>query len=290
MSVAAAERSIFSNSHSHMSRRSIVLFLFLSICVASREAFAESLNKNEYFQDLPKGVAHDVTRALEMLDMITIDGQLQSDVSVQPFVDREMDISENGDKLEIDSSALFVKWPTPTNEYKISFVLYTPSKRGTLHAMHICGFLRPDFCKNEMPYPGKIEGRCGESDVENQRARYFCDLVNLQETNEKNGGVLMYGTERLERYEAIAKSETNETLVSSIELHFDLVALGDIGVDIDEVAIAPSPSPSADEDLGETPRSKRRMLTVRGPAFAGLHMTMRSGPGRRSFVTLPGSL
>jgi len=285
---------MFSNAHSHMTRRFIVLFLFLSTFVARRGAFAETLTLNEYFQDLPRSVADEVTRALAKLDMLTIDGQLTSDVSTQSFFDREADISENDEKLEIDSSALFVKWPTAANEHKISFVLYTPTEQGTLHAMHICGFLRPDLCENEVPYPGRSAGRCGESDAENQRAGYFCDFVSLRETDETNGGVLMYGTEKLERYEAFVEGETNETLVSSIELHFDLVALGDIGVDIDEVATAPSsapsPTPSADKDFGETPRSKRRMLPVRGPAFAGLHMTMRSGPGRRSFVTLPGSL
>lgn len=276
-----------------MTRRSFALSVFLSSFVASRGAFAEALAANRYFQDLPAPVGDDVTRLLQSLDMLTSDGELQPDVSAQPFFDRETDGAKEVEQLEIDSSALFVKWPTPASEHKISFVLYAPSEPDTLHAMHICGFLRPDFCENEVPYPGKNEGRCGESDVDNERAGYFCDFVALHETKEDNGGVLMYGTEKLERYEAFLDGETSEALVSSIEIHFDLVALGDTGVDIDDVddvAAAPSPAPSADEESVGKTRSKRRMLPVRGPAFAGLHMTMRSGPGRRSFVTLPGSL
>ena len=33
-----------------------------------------------------------------------------------------------------------------------------------------------------------------------------------------------------------------------------------------------------------------KLFALRGPPYAGAHMTLRAGPGRRSYITLPGAL
>ena len=172
--------------------------------------------------------------------------------------------------VEVGASFLAVKWPTAENDFaSMSFVLYVPNgEQGTMHTMHICGFLFPDECSNEIPFPGKEFGRCGASDVDRDRTGYFCDFVALHETVEDNGGVLMSGTESLERYEEHAE-RVGDARAGDVEIHFELIRLGDEGdVDVDEdedLSPAPAPSPAPARE----PKSSRRMLPVRGPSICG---------------------
>ena len=282
-----------------MRNRIFTSFLvFVSACVCSRVVAADaparsgSGSVSEYFSELPEKIAEDVHEAMKRLEMFVDDSVLAADVTIQPFVEREAVAEDNSAAaVEVDASFLAVKWPTAENDFaSMSFVLYVPNgEQGTMHTMHICGFLFPDECSNEIPFPGKEFGRCGASDVDRDRTGYFCDFVALQETMEDNGGVLMSGTESLERYEEHAE-RVGDARAGDVEIHFELIRLGDEGdVDVDEdedLSPAPAPSPAPARE----PKSSRRMLPVRGPAFAGLQMTTRAGPGRRSFVTLPGSL
>ena len=95
--------------------------------------------------------------------------------------------------------------------------------------MHVCGFLFANECLNEKPFPGKPFGRCGESAADNaSETGYFCDFIQLYEKTEPNAGIFASGTESLERLGAHVES-FGEDALTSIELHVDLVALGDYG-------------------------------------------------------------
>ena len=266
--------------------------VFVSACLCSRVVAADdpsatsTVNASEYFRELPEKIAEDVHRAMDELEMFIDDSVLAADVTIQPFVERKAVDAADTAAVEVGASFLAVKWPTAENDFaSMSFVLYVPNgEQGTMHTMHICGFMFPDECSNEIPFPGKEFGRCGASDVDRDRTGYFCDFVALHETVEDNGGVLMSGTESLERYEEHAES-VGDARAGDVEIHFELIRLDDEGLD-EDLSPAPAPSPAPARE----PKSSRRMLPVRGPAFAGLQMTTRAGPGRRSFVTLPGSL
>jgi len=245
-------------------------------------------------------VKRDVVKRLADLDMFTATGdKLAENVTIQPFVDRQ----ESDDGVEIvQSSFLAVKWPSAP-DWDMEFVMYLPDGApGTMHAVHVCGFLRPEFCANEEPYPGKTQGRCGISDeIDPQKTKFFCDFVTLAEVaEESNGAVILAGSEDLQRLDRHMERQMDmsggEEQKYPPEIHFEVVELGDEGFDYDDDDLSPAPAP-APESSASTMSSNRRLLIVRGPAFAGMQMTMRAGPGgrrgrngRSSFVTLPGSL
>jgi hypothetical protein len=170
--------------------------VFVSACLCSRVVAADdpsatsTVNASEYFRELPEKIAEDVHRAMDELEMFIDDSVLAADVTIQPFVEREAVDAADTAAVEVGASFLAVKWPTAENDFaSMSFVLYVPNgEQGTMHTMHICGFMFPDECSNEIPFPGKEFGRCGASDVDRDRTGYFCDFVALHETVEDNGG------------------------------------------------------------------------------------------------------
>ena len=242
----------------------------------------------------------DLIERLIDLDMYDAnENKLAENVTIQPFVDREA--SDDSVNM-VRSSVLAVKWPSAP-DYDIVYVVYLPDgASGTMHAVHVCGFLQPEFCENMEPYPGKTQGRCGISDESNQQeTKFFCDFVTLTEVaEENNGAIVLSGVEDLQRLERhMEMSSDGEEQKYPPEIHFEVVELGDEGFDYeqDDLSAAPAPSPSTEDAAAPSSSSNRRLLIVRGPAFAGMQMTMRAGPGgrrgrngRSSFVTLPGSL
>ena len=291
--VSHPKRSVLNTKIPHMISLNamcthIHVFSLVLLAILVPRASGSPVVTNVYFDALPDSIADDVYEAMESLNMLTNDGNLMDDVSLQPFIEREAGASfEDTDALDILGSLLAVKWPSNETTQKISFVLYVPNGEAELHAMHVCGFLYPDRCKNEVPYAGKDVGKCGLSDASEAETGFFCDFVALHETKEEDGGVLMSGSEVLERYKNYVEAVEHEVSASTVEIHFELVEIGDHGIDEDDFddALAPSPAPDSD-----TKSTRGRKLPVRGPAFGGLQMVTRAGPGRRSFVTLPGSL
>jgi len=218
-----------------------------------------------------ENVRREVSRDFRELGILNADNRLSANATLQSFMDRE-----SGDLK--DDSILGVLWPTKENKYTFTFALYLPNgseSSSSLHAMHVCGFLFSDNCLNVKPYPGKAFGRCGDSDAANaQETGFFCDFVALHEKAEPTAGIFASGTETLERLAAHIQNVGDDAF-ESVELHFELVALGDYGG-----IAAPPPSAGA----------ARKLFALRGPAYAGAHMTLRAGPGRRSYITLPGAL
>ena len=242
-----------------------VAFFFFASPGACADSLADSL-----LSTLDEDVRRAITADFRELGILNAENRLSQNATLQSFVDRDANANADAD-VNVDDSILGVLWPTRDNNYSFTFAFYLPSESQGIHAMHVCGFLFANECLNEKPFPGKPFGRCGESDADNaSETGYFCDFIQLYEKTEPNAGIFASGTESLERLGAHVES-FGEDALTSIELHVDLVALGDYGA-------APPPG------------GARRLLALRGPTYAGMHMTLRAGPGRRSFITLPGAL
>lgn len=247
----------------------LIAFVFLrpGACADSPRA-EDSLELLRRLDD--ENVQREVTADFRDLGILNSENnRLSANATLQSFVDRE----SGGD---VENSILGVLWPTKENNYTFTFALYLPNgSEPSLHAMHVCGFLFSDNCLNVKPYPGKAVGRCGESDAANAQATgYFCDFVALHEKAEPTAGIFASGSESLERLAAHIRN-VGDAAFKSVELHFELLALGDY----DGIAAAPPPAGAA-----------RKLFALRGPAYAGAHMTLQAGPGRRSYITLPGAL
>jgi len=273
--------------------------LFIALCALCIVGIHAEVDE---FADLDPVIARDLKARMRDLGMYDAkNNSLGQDVTIQPFVDRQQ-----SDGTVIPSSFLAVRWPSEATDYDMSFVAYLPDgDAGTMHAVHICGFLLPENCENKEPYPGKTRGRCGISDEAYAlETKFFCDFVTLTEVPEDaDGAIILEGTEDLERFEGHMMNSGWRQQMYPPELHFEIVEIGDEGFDY---ADAPAPAPAPDPAQAPAPTtsstaakapSNRRLLNVRGPAFAGLQMTMRAGPGgrggrngRSSFITLPGSL
>ena len=242
-----------------------VAFFFFASPGACADSVADSL-----LSTLDEDVRRAITADFRELGILNAENRLSQNATLQSFVDRDANANADAD-VNVDDSILGVLWPTRDNNYSFTFAFYLPSESQGIHAMHVCGFLFANECLNEKPFPGKPFGRCGESGAGNAPATGFLrDFLQPYGKTEPKAGVFASGTESLERLGAHVES-FGEDALTSIELHVDLVALGDYGA-------APPPG------------GARRLLALRGPTYAGMHMTLRAGPGRRSFITLPGAL
>ena len=161
-----------------------------------------------------------------VLDVVCYNSCYSCDVSTGCTDEAAQNYDADAD-VDVEDSILGVVWPTRDNNYSFTFAFYLPSESQGIHAMHVCGFLFANECLNEKPFPGKPFGRCGESDADNaSETGYFCDFIQLYEKTEPNAGIFASGTESLERLGAHVES-FGEDALTSIELHVDLVALGD---------------------------------------------------------------
>jgi len=282
-----------------MKRSSTLLWFGCVLVVVESVA---SLSLQEGLSGLEPQVSADVKARLSELQMS------EDDTVVERMHDRV-----TGE--QIDDSLLLVRYPDASDAWEIDFIVYTTELAAAkAHSVHVCGFSAPQECLAEEAYPGQQDNEdlpCGLSDARDRPndTGYFCEFMDLRTIEEGDDGFLMWGKKKLraleERAAAIAAEEIAKhpalIHVEIMEVTEEHAAEEDPWAKEQETmfdeeeeeplvpGMAPSPAPStvppsAAPSPGDT---RRRLLRHGGHAGSGVRHTLRSGPGARSFVTMP---
>ena len=229
-----------------------LFFCLLSSAVRRASAVPSATGHliSEALAALPDGLGREIESVMREMNMTETDTHFSRLVAT--------------DVAEVNQSLALVKFPTPENGFKLSFLQMTHDlDPDETYAVLVCGHTRPSACSGSDPHVDAPSTHpCGADDAADPATGPFCEALALSHPSTEHGELLAHASEVLDSVERAYVSDKSAYEVPTLHLHvvdaetfealMDVDDAGDVDA-LEAALLARAPEPSVSELEADAP-------------------------------------